>query len=71
MTDYTPSKDDRFSFGLWTVGWRGVDVFGGADDAQAPEDAAGRSPAGDRRGGHQLTLTEISMPIARWPSMEQ
>jgi xylose isomerase len=27
---YLPSKDDRFSFGLWTVGWRGVDVFGGA-----------------------------------------
>ena len=30
VTDYTPTKDDRFSFGLWTVGWRGVDVFGGA-----------------------------------------
>src|SRR3954452_23055297 len=31
MTDrYTPSKDDKFSFGLWTVGWQGVDVFGGA-----------------------------------------
>ena len=30
MTDsYTPSKDDKFSFGLWTVGWQGVDVFGG------------------------------------------
>jgi xylose isomerase len=28
MTAYEPSKDDRFSFGLWTVGWRGVDVFG-------------------------------------------
>ncbi|HEY9377867.1 MAG TPA: xylose isomerase [Jiangellaceae bacterium] len=27
---YQPTKDDRFSFGLWTVGWRGVDVFGGA-----------------------------------------
>jgi xylose isomerase len=31
MTEpYTPTKDDRFSFGLWTVGWQGVDVFGGA-----------------------------------------
>lgn len=28
MTDYTPSKADRFSFGLWTVGWQGVDPFG-------------------------------------------
>ncbi|MFD7159203.1 xylose isomerase [Kribbella sp. NPDC059898] len=30
MNDYTPSKDDKFSFGLWTVGWQGVDVFGTA-----------------------------------------
>ena len=30
MTDYTPTREDRFSFGLWTVGWQGVDVFGGA-----------------------------------------
>jgi xylose isomerase len=25
----TPTPEDRFSFGLWTVGWQGVDVFGG------------------------------------------
>ncbi|SDP64722.1 xylose isomerase [Pedococcus dokdonensis] len=30
MTDFTPTRDDHFSFGLWTVGWQGVDVFGGA-----------------------------------------
>ncbi|NNM47227.1 xylose isomerase [Knoellia koreensis] len=28
--DFTPTREDRFSFGLWTVGWQGVDVFGGA-----------------------------------------
>ncbi|MDX6222388.1 MAG: xylose isomerase [Frankiales bacterium] len=28
MSDYTPTKDDHFTFGLWTVGWRGVDPFG-------------------------------------------
>lgn len=27
---YVPSKQDRFSFGIWTVGWQGVGVFGGA-----------------------------------------
>ena len=27
---YIPSRDDHFSFGLWTVGWQGVDVFGSA-----------------------------------------
>ena len=30
MNPYTPTKDDKFSFGLWTVGWQGVDVFGTA-----------------------------------------
>ena len=27
-SDYVPSREDRFSFGIWTVGWQGVDVFG-------------------------------------------
>ncbi|WP_328993098.1 xylose isomerase [Kribbella sp. NBC_01245] len=36
MTDYTPRKEDKFSFGLWTVGWEGVDVFGTA--VRAPLD---------------------------------
>ncbi|HTY72778.1 MAG TPA: xylose isomerase [Actinomycetes bacterium] len=30
MPDFTPTREDRFTFGLWTVGWQGVDVFGGA-----------------------------------------
>src|SRR5580765_207256 len=30
MSDFTPTRDHKFSFGLWTVGWQGVDVFGGA-----------------------------------------
>src|SRR5215217_1093603 len=30
MSDFTPTRDDRFTFGLWTVGWQGVDVFGSA-----------------------------------------
>lgn len=25
----TPTKDDKFSFGLWTIGWTGTDPFGG------------------------------------------
>ena len=40
MADYTPTPQDKFTFGLWTVGWQGVDVFGTAvrppmDPAQA------------------------------------
>ena len=30
MTEYTPTPDDKFTFGLWTVGWNGQDVFGSA-----------------------------------------
>jgi xylose isomerase len=30
VTDYAPTPDDKFSFGLWTVGWQGTDVFGPA-----------------------------------------
>ncbi|MFJ3919956.1 xylose isomerase, partial [Streptomyces sp. NPDC090048] len=31
MTErFTPTSADRFTFGLWTVGWRGNDPFGDA-----------------------------------------
>ena len=31
MTErYTPTPEDKFSFGLWTVGWQGKDPFGDA-----------------------------------------
>ncbi len=33
MNDYRPTPNDKFSFGLWTVGWAGVDVFGPASRA--------------------------------------
>src|SRR4051812_45887165 len=34
MTDlYAPTPADRFSFGLWTVGWQAQDVFGAASRA--------------------------------------
>ena len=43
MNAYVPTVDDKFSFGLWTVGWQGVDVFGGAvRDAMDPVDAVHR-----------------------------
>ncbi|MGW0807288.1 xylose isomerase [Nonomuraea sp. NPDC002799] len=30
MTSFTPTTDDRFTFGLWTVGWQARDPFGDA-----------------------------------------
>lgn len=29
MTAPTPTRDDKFSFGLWTIGYNGTDPFGG------------------------------------------
>ncbi|MGB3439416.1 MAG: xylose isomerase [Actinophytocola sp.] len=37
-TDFTPRPEHRFSFGLWTIGWQGVDPFGVA--TRAPMDPA-------------------------------
>ena len=36
MNAYTPKPEDRFSFGLWTVGWQARDPFG--DATRAPLD---------------------------------
>jgi xylose isomerase len=41
----TPSPADRFSFGLWTVGWQGVDVFGPAVRPPMPAERAVRKLA--------------------------
>ena len=38
--DYVPSREDRFSFGIWTVGWQGVDVFGSAVRPPMPAERA-------------------------------
>ena len=48
---YLPTPADRFTFGLWTVGWQGVDVFGGAvrppiDPAAAVDKLADLGAAG-------------------------
>src|SRR6201992_4373795 len=42
---YVPTREDRFSFGIWTVGWQGVDVFGTAVRPPMPADRAVRKLA--------------------------
>src|ERR1700743_2429942 len=42
---YVPTRDDHFSFGIWTVGWQGVDVFGTAVRPPMPPDRAVRKLA--------------------------
>ena len=29
MSNLTPTRADKFSFGLWTIGWAAQDQFGG------------------------------------------
>jgi xylose isomerase len=36
----TPSRADKFSFGIWTVGWQGTDVFGSAVRPPMPAERA-------------------------------
>ncbi|WP_026413402.1 xylose isomerase [Actinomadura oligospora] len=45
MSDYAPVPEDRFSFGIWTVGWQGVDVFGLGTRPPMPADRAVRKLA--------------------------
>src|ERR1700680_1849960 len=42
---YVPTREDKFSFGIWTVGWQGVDVFGTAVRPQMAADRAVRKLA--------------------------
>ncbi|MFI6515912.1 xylose isomerase [Spirillospora sp. NPDC050679] len=42
---YTPRPEDKFSFGIWTVGWQGVDVFGPATRPPMPAERAVRELA--------------------------
>jgi xylose isomerase len=39
---FTPRPEDRFSFGIWTVGWQGADVFGPGTRAPMPAERAVR-----------------------------
>jgi xylose isomerase len=40
VADYIPKPEDKFSFGIWTVGWQGVDVFGSAVREPMPAERA-------------------------------
>ena len=42
---FVPAPADRFSFGIWTVGWQGVDVFGTAVRPPMPAERAVRKLA--------------------------
>jgi xylose isomerase len=45
MSQYEPQPADRFSFGIWTVGWQAIDVFGPATRPPMPAERAVRKLA--------------------------
>ena len=54
MTDFTPKPEDKFSFGLWTVGWLGRDPFGEATRSPLDPVEAVRRLSG--LGAHGITF---------------
>ena len=50
MSDLRPTPADKFTFGLWTVGWQARDPFGDATRAAA---RPGRDGAPARRAGRR------------------
>ncbi|RLP73499.1 xylose isomerase [Mycetocola manganoxydans] len=50
----TPTRDDKFSFGLWTVGYNGADPFGGP--TRAPLDAVHAVEKLSELGAYGLTF---------------
>jgi hypothetical protein len=47
---YVPGKQDPFSFGIWTVGWLGVDVFVGATRPAVPSSRSSTSTGSASHG---------------------
>jgi xylose isomerase len=54
LMDLTPTRDDRFSFGLWTVGWQARDPFG--DATRPPLDPVEAVHRLDELGAYGITF---------------
>ncbi len=59
-TDYVPAREDHFSFGIWTVGWQGVDVFGRPCGRPCPPSGPCTSWPNSARTGSTSTTTTCS-----------
>ena len=49
-----PTRDDKFSFGLWTFGWQAADPFGGPTRSPRRHRGRGAQARGARRLRHDL-----------------
>ncbi|MFF3668538.1 xylose isomerase [Microtetraspora malaysiensis] len=65
---YTPTPEDRFTFGLWTVGWQARDPFG--DATRAPLDPVGSVHRLAELGAYGVTFHDDDL-LAVEPDREQ
>ena len=56
--NYQPTPEDRFTFGLWTVGWQGRDPFGAAPRRALHRRAPRASGLPGRGGGPEGGIAE-------------
>ena len=66
---FVPTRDDRFSFGLWTVGWQGRDPFG--DATRAPLDPVSPCtdwPSWEHGGSRSTTTTSYRSALTTLPA---
>jgi hypothetical protein len=48
IMSHSPTRDDKFSFGLWTIGWVGQDQFGSPSRAPLARGTSPTSPPAPR-----------------------
>ncbi|MEO3799850.1 xylose isomerase [Nonomuraea sp. B1E8] len=68
MTAFTPTPDDRFTFGLWTVGWQARDPFG--DASRPPLDPVESVHRLAELGAHGVTFHDDDL-LAVEPDREK
>jgi hypothetical protein len=69
MTRLRPMPADKFSFGTWTVGWQGVDVFGTAVRAPMPADRVGGADSTScRAAGAAAGAGDVVRVAPAWPA---
>ncbi|WP_188188716.1 xylose isomerase [Nonomuraea sp. SYSU D8015] len=68
MTAFTPTPDDRFTFGLWTVGWQARDPFG--DASRPPLDPVETVHRLSELGAHGVTFHDDDL-LAVEPDREK
>ncbi len=63
----SPTRDDKFSFVLWTVGYNGSDPFGGPTGPRSMSSRRSRCLPNSVHTGSPFTMTTYSLSDRRMP----